>query len=127
MIISLSFPASELMPNRKNGRSHHASNAAKIKARNDAYWLTKADPAHIRFNDSEAAIPVSIVYCPPDKRRRDLDNLLAASKATLDGIANAMAVDDTRFRPILIDVGAIGKPGCMLVAVGVKIMTASDL
>lgn len=115
------------MPNRKNGRSHHASNAAKIKAREDAYWLTKADPAHIQFNDSEAAIPVSIVYCPPDRRRRDLDNLLAASKASIDGIANAMCIDDTRFRPILIDVGTIGKPGSMIVAVGVKMMIASDL
>jgi len=127
VILSLPFPASELMPNRKNGRSHHASNAAKIKAREDAFLATKADPAHIKFNHTEGAIPVSIVYCPPDKRRRDLDNLLAASKASLDGMANAMGVDDTRFRPILINVGTIGKPGAMLVAVGVKIMTASDL
>lgn len=127
MIISLPFPASELMPNRKNGRSHHVTNAAKIKAREDGYWLTKADPAHLLFAKTDGPIPISIVYCQPDKRRRDLDNLLAASKASLDGMANAMGIDDTRFRPILIDVGPIGKPGSMLVAVGIKIMTASDL
>jgi crossover junction endodeoxyribonuclease RusA len=127
VILSFPFPSSELMPNRKNGRSHHASNAAKIKAREDAFWLAKAYPLHMTFKDFDGPIPLSIVYCPPDKRRRDLDNLLAASKATLDGLANAMCIDDTRFRPILINVGEIGKPGAMLVAVGVKIMTASDL
>jgi len=35
---------------------------------------------------------------PPDKRRRDIDNVIASMKAAQDGIAWAMGVDDSVFR-----------------------------
>lgn len=41
-----------------------------------------------------SAMRVSITFCPPDRRRRDLDNMLAACKPLLDGIADATGVDD---------------------------------
>ena len=75
------------------------------------------------FQDDGNAIPVSIVFVSPDKRHRDLDNCLAAAKAQLDGIADALGVNDKRFRPILLDYIEGDKPGAMLVAVGVQIIT----
>lgn len=36
-------------------------------------------------------------FLPPDRRRRDMDNLLASCKGLLDGIADALGVDDSRF------------------------------
>ena len=125
MVIKLPFPSSELMPNRKNGKSWHGSQAAKATARDDAYYATKE--AMGAWKPSGDLIPVSIVFVPPDKRHRDLDNLLAAAKAQLDGVAMALGVDDKRFRPILLDVVAPSKLGAMLVAVGVEIRSGVNL
>ena len=38
-----------------------------------------------------------ITFCPPDKRRRDLDNMLASFKQGIDAIAETMGVDDYGF------------------------------
>jgi crossover junction endodeoxyribonuclease RusA len=37
-----------------------------------------------------------------DKRHRDADNCLAAAKAGLDGMADALGVNDRHFQPITI-------------------------
>ena len=47
----------------------------------------------------------------------DRDNLLAACKAGLDGIAAALKVDDSRFEPLTIRRVFGAKPGCVLVEV----------
>ena len=47
--------------------------------------------------DAGARFVVSMVFYPPDGRRRDVSNLHAAMKAALDGIAEAMGVDDSGF------------------------------
>ena len=41
-----------------------------------------------------APIHLAITFHPPDKRKRDLDNMLASIKSGLDGIADAIEVDD---------------------------------
>lgn len=40
---------------------------------------------------------LSIEFCPPDKRRRDDDNMLASFKSGRDGVADALGVDDNKF------------------------------
>lgn len=125
MIVKLPFPPRELMPNRKNGKSWHSSQAAKAAARDGAYYATKQ--AVGAWKPIGERIPVSIVFVPPDGRRRDLDNLLAAAKAQIDGIALALGVDDRRFAPLLIDQVPAQKPGCMIVAVGVEIRSGVNL
>jgi crossover junction endodeoxyribonuclease RusA len=47
-------------------------------------------------------LQITITFVQKDKRHRDLDNLLAASKPALDGIAAALGVDDRCFEPITI-------------------------
>jgi crossover junction endodeoxyribonuclease RusA len=46
-----------------------------------------------------------------------LDNLLASMKAGLDGLADALGVDDSRWR-LLIEMGEPVKGGCVCVKVG---------
>lgn len=46
---------------------------------------------------------VRIIFHAPDRRNRDLDNLLSSCKAYLDGIALAYGINDKLFRPITID------------------------
>ena len=40
---------------------------------------------------------LSVTFHPPDARRRDLDNAVAAFKAGQDGLADAWGVDDSAF------------------------------
>jgi crossover junction endodeoxyribonuclease RusA len=35
-----------------------------------------------------------LTFCPPDRRRRDDDNLVAAFKSGRDGLAEALGIDD---------------------------------
>lgn len=54
----------------------------------------------------DVPLHVELVFRPPpDHRERDRDNLLASMKAGLDGVASALQIDDSRFRPIP-DIGA---------------------
>ena len=39
-----------------------------------------------------------MVFYPPCRRTRDKDNLLASMKSGLDGLADALAVNDSRFK-----------------------------
>lgn len=121
MIIQLPFPPSELMPNKKNGRHWTSTHDIKTGSREKAHQATKNLLG--AWKEPEGNIPLSILFLSPDKRHRDLDNLLAASKAALDGIAEALGVDDKRFKPILIDSVYAGGPGSTVVAVNVQVMS----
>ena len=48
-------------------------------------------------NSKERRIPLSIIFHKGDRRRRDQDNLIASMKASLDGVADALGVDDNLF------------------------------
>ena len=39
-------------------------------------------------------------FCPPDRRKRDLQNMPATQKAYIDGIADALRVDDATFKVV---------------------------
>jgi crossover junction endodeoxyribonuclease RusA len=45
-----------------------------------------------------APLRVTLRVYPPDKRRRDWDNIVASLKSGLDGIADALSIDDSRFQ-----------------------------
>ena len=122
MIISMEFPPACLFPNRRNGSHWTTTKIAKEVARIRAVEATKQ--ATQREFDGVGTIPLSIVFVAPDGRHRDLDNCLAAAKAQLDGMADALGVNDKRFRPILLDYIRGDAPGAMLVAVGVQIISS---
>lgn len=102
MQIILPWPDMNLMPNRKNGRHWGKVQAAKTKARQDAYYAAKQAAGQIAINSTVA---LRITFYQPDNRHRDLDNLLACIKPHIDGIAKALGVDDKCFRPITVDAG----------------------
>lgn len=87
--IELPFPPSALRPNASSpGNWRRKSEAAK-RYKNDCILLT---PKSIPHGDH-----LAITFCPPDKRRRDLDNMLASFKHGIDAIATVMGVDDYGF------------------------------
>ncbi len=121
LIIRLPFPDKKLMPNKKNGKHWTSTVASKDSQKTDAFLLT-LDALDIAGKQTwPEHIPLSLMYLTPDKRHRDLDNLLAASKAIIDGMAQALGVDDKRFKPILVDSVLGPKEGALIAAVGVRI------
>lgn len=90
-MIELPWPPKELSP---NARVHYMAKAKHTKAyREQAYWLTRASVER----GIHPSPRLKIVFHPPDRRRRDLDGMLSSIKAGLDGIADAMAVNDSEF------------------------------
>jgi crossover junction endodeoxyribonuclease RusA len=126
LIVALDWPNPKLAPNRSTGKHWGGLAAIKSKAHTDAYHLAKIAQNGNLFNP-EKDYPLSIIFVMPDKRRRDLDNLLASMKHSLDGIAKAIGVDDKRFKPILIDWEYGAKPGAVLVGVGVELRSGVNL
>lgn len=90
-MIVLPWPHKDLSPNARVHRMAKAKVAKEYRAA--CCWLVKAE----RINDLEAPLHIRITFCPPDRRRRDLDNMLAALKAGLDGVSDAIGVDDVHW------------------------------
>lgn len=91
--VTLPWPPAELSP---NWRGHWAKKArAASRYRMACGWACKA--AGLRAPDS-LMIALHLEFVQPDRRRRDDDNLVAATKAGRDGIADALGIDDNRFR-----------------------------
>lgn len=67
---------------------------------------------------SAPTVPITITFNPPDKRKRDLDGGLSSLKQSLDGIATALTIDDSRFSPITLKRGEVRKGGEVVVEIG---------
>jgi Holliday junction resolvase RusA-like endonuclease len=109
LLVKLPWPARVLSP---NARAHWSVVAkARKKAHADAYALALAVGARnwVRCNPrallGDRKLYLSIDFYPPDRRRRDADNLLASMKAAFDGISAALGIDDSLFvlHPFLRD------------------------
>lgn len=93
-MIELPWYPKELSP---NARVHFRAKAAATKAyRETAFWIAR-NGFETTILPSTGGIALRFDFHPPDKRRRDLDNMLAAIKGGIDGIADALEVDDQRF------------------------------
>lgn len=90
--ISLPWPPASLSP---NARGHWSKKAKAAKRyRGDCRILCMASGLRQIKRDT---LELSITFNPPDRRHRDLDNMLASLKSGLDGIADATGVDDSRW------------------------------
>lgn len=101
MKIELGFPPAELFPNRAKGTHWAKLYQVRSDYRESSTWLSKHQIKG-SFN-KEGDIPLRLTFIMPDKRNRDADNCLAACKAGLDGLADALMINDKRFWPITID------------------------
>ena len=111
MTISLPYPPANLSP---NARLHWAAKARAVRV----YRLIAWTNAYGYLADtSERPLPVQITFHPPDRRRRDRDNMIAAFKAGADGIADAIGVDDGEWSPTYL-VGEPVKGGKVTVTIG---------
>jgi len=111
--VELDFPPAELFPNRAKGT--HWGRLYKIRSdyREGSTWLAKHQIKG--WKHQGGLIKLTITFDMPDKRKRDADNCLAAAKGALDGLADALFVNDQLFQPILIFRVEGKKPGRLIV------------
>lgn len=102
-----------------NGRLHHMARyriTQQIKA--DAHLLAVA----ARLPKGCQRIAVTLVYEPPDRRRRDIDNLFATIKPAVDGLVAYGLVpdDDSRHVTTACRVGDIVHGGRLSLVIEVE-------
>ena len=100
IMVTLQWPHKDLSP---NSRCHWSKRAKHTKiSRRAAYYETaKAlEETWFAFGAEVPAgemVSVHMAFIPPDKRRRDGHNLASSMKGAIDGIADALGIDDSRF------------------------------
>lgn len=86
------YPPKELNP---NSRLHWAKLAAAKKTYRQVCWAIAKESG---IKPIDGPIAVHLTFYPPDKRHRDQDNMIASMKAGLDGLADAMQINDRKFK-----------------------------
>jgi crossover junction endodeoxyribonuclease RusA len=91
------YPPRDVSPNaRKHWRVKAKATAAY---RRDCYVTALAYGAqYLRAKLGEGKIDLRVCVSHPDRRRRDDDNAYSSFKSGRDGLADALGVDDNRFR-----------------------------
>lgn len=113
--VELPWPDRRLHP---NARPHWAARARAVDgARADAHLLTRAALGRAPVTFAPGPIRFAVVAYPPDRRRRDDDGIIASLKAARDGIADALGVDDHRFR-LAFELAEPVRKGRIIVRVG---------
>lgn len=99
MIITFPWPPSALRPNASSpGNWWNKSKAAKAY-KGDCITVCRA--AKIKQFKIDPLRPphvtLSFMFCPPDKRKRDLDGMLSSVKQLIDAISEEIGIDDAWF------------------------------
>lgn len=94
MILTLPWPPSKLSPNARPLRMEKARLTKKY--RRDCYFAARAGGAWPLDDDT---VTMTVTFCPPIKRHRDIDNLVASVKGAFDGLSDAISIDDRHFVP----------------------------
>lgn len=114
MIVELSWPPSALRPNASSPGNWRLKQQAAKAYKADCAILCRV--AGFRRMDDARDLHVTVQFCPPDRRRRDLDNMLAAVKQGLDAVSEAIGIDDSRFGLTLLR-GEPCKPAKVVVTI----------
>lgn len=104
-MIRIAWPVATLSPNSRANR--FAVMTAKKKARESAFYSTKA--SKLDASNWVGDISVTYIMHPRTARTWDDDNFIAAMKSARDGIAQALGVNDKRFRTMPVQLGARDK------------------
>jgi crossover junction endodeoxyribonuclease RusA len=109
----LPFPAKAIWP---NGRSHWAEKARAVKSARQAAWAA-ALAAGVKSLPLGYPFAIAVTVHPKTRNAIDRDNCVAALKSYLDGLADALGVDDRTFETPTISFGEPVKGGRMILTV----------
>ena len=99
--IVLGWPPSDLSPNK---RLHWAKLAtAKKQYRKDCYSVSKEQLKKYRgvTKNIPEKLVLEMTFLPPDKRNYDRDNLVARRKSGIEGLADALGINDKQFNTVI--------------------------
>jgi crossover junction endodeoxyribonuclease RusA len=105
-VIFLPWPAPELS---QNSRAHWSKRARAVKSARNCAILSVQEHGLHRMKWTSAKLEWS--FRPPDNRRRDVSNVIGSCKAYIDGIADALGIDDSTFEnhwPVQFDAVDVG-------------------
>ena len=91
-VIRLPWPPKALSPNSRKAHRYSTKERQRYKSAASAAAL-EAGFRDLKFE----TVHLRITFNAPDARRRDLDNMLAHIKSGIDGISQAIGIDDSRF------------------------------
>ncbi len=92
--VSLPWPDKSLSPNARVHRMKLAG--IKKRQRQTCYVETLRQVGRPSLK-TDASYLVLLTFYPSDRRKRDRDNLGASMKSALDGMADALGVNDSQF------------------------------
>ena len=99
MTLEISWPPRILFPNARPGHWAQQRRATKIYRREAFVLAQDAKRKGLLHVPATDRIGLRLEFCPPILlRKRDDDGMEAAFKAARDGIAEALGIDDNRFR-----------------------------
>jgi len=101
--LTLPYPDTVLSPNSPK-RHWRAKQPAKETARSHAYYLAKA--CRISFAQDDVFRMV-LTISPPNKQRRDLDNVFSSMKSAIDGVCSGLGIDDSQIRQVVLEWGSV--------------------
>ena len=90
--ITLPWPQKELSP---NARLHWAKLAKAKRQYREACAITARSQGARRL--AADSLHLTLTFYPPTRRAFDLDGLLSRMKSGLDGLADVLGVDDSRW------------------------------
>ena len=100
--IQLPWPDPKLSP---NARLHWAIvYRAKAAYRDNCWAMARAQ--NVPQLEEKVQYKIELRFVPPDRRQYDRDNLVARMKAGLDGLADALFIDDKQFAELTASVSA---------------------
>lgn len=106
--VKLPWPPAGLSP---NDRLHWAKKALAAKRYKHTCWaLALEEKVSAKW---DGPVHLWVTFAPPDRRHRDMDNMIASIKSGLDGLAMALKVNDSRF-VLHLNVSTL-RDGCVLV------------
>ena len=97
--IVLGWPPSDLSP---NARLHWAKLAkAKKSYRQKCNTVSKNQLKKYKYDNLPERLVLEMTFIPPDRRNYDRDNLVARMKSGIDGLADALRINDKRFNTVI--------------------------
>lgn len=96
--VVLPWPSRKLSPNANAHWRVKAEEKRKYRKACCVETIRQAPPAP----REGMLLRLEMAFSPPDRRRYDVDNLLASMKSGIDGMCDALAIDDSGFDSVLV-------------------------
>lgn len=104
-------------PDRKLSPNSRVYRAVKAQAIKEARTLALIQARNAGIIIPDGKLEMRLLFCPPDKRHRDQDNVLAMLKPSIDGIFLSCEADDKQIKRTVLEWGQVEKGGAVYVEI----------